>query len=383
MTRMNALRMGLVAMATAAFFFSWTGHGAWAKEEVGEVLAVGVADGKSSRARDEAANDALRKAVEQGVGAFGTAQLTVEQQKLVEERIFTESRGYIQRYKVVREGPKDDLYEVEVSALVQMGKLFGDLESIGLLVQNKRNPRVMVVVYSRETITSPLGVEMEGNRNVENQIESALLKRGFQVVDAGQVNRKKELEVLLLQEEPTRPGKMARDFGAEVLVEGEVRRTFVERRQVYGRTMRFFSNEVRLKALETDTAKVLYSGYRTRPASGAGAFLPLEEATKELIDEMTAGILEKWRRDMSQPGNYQVEVAGISFKDLSMFRSDVKKIRGVTDVHVRRFQSGHASLEVRYQGPAQELAEKIGAMKRLRSELKGLQTNTIEIHIRK
>jgi len=380
---MNALRMGLVAMAATAFLFSLQGHAAGAQGETKEVRAVGVADGKSSKARDDALNDALRKAVEQGVGAFVTAPLTVEQQKLVEERIFTESRGYIQRYTVVREGPKDDLYEVEVSALVQMGKLFGDLESIGLLIRNKRNPRVMVVVYSRETITAPLGVEMEGNRNVENQIESALLNRGFQVVDAGQVNRKKELEVLLLQEDPTRAGKMARDFGAEVLVEGEVRRTFVERRQVYGQTMRFFSNEVRLKALETDTARVLYSGYQTRPASGAGAFLPLEEANSELIDEMTAGILEQWSGDISWPGNYQIEVAGISFNDLSMFTSDVKKIRGVSDVQVRSFQSGHASIEVKYRGQAQELAEKIGAMKRLRSEIKGLQTNTIEIHIRK
>jgi hypothetical protein len=382
-TRMNLLRRGVVVMAAVAFLFSFPGHVTWAQGEVKEVLAVGVADGKSSRARDEAVNDALRKAVEQGVGAFVTAHLTVEQQKLVEERIFTESRGYIQGYKVVREGSKDDLYEVEVSALVRMGKLSGDLESIGLLIRKKQNPRVMVVVYSRETITAPLGVEMEGNRNVENQIESALLQKGLQLVDAGEVNRKKELEGLLLQGDPTRAGKMARDFGAEVLVEGEVRRTFVDERQVYGRSMRFFSNEVRVKAMETDTAKVLYSGYKTRPPSGAGAFLPLEEATGELIDEMTAGILEQWRRDVFQAGSYQLEVVGISFNDLSMLKEGVKRIRGVTDVQVRSFQSGHASLEVKYQGPAQELAEKIGAMKSPRPEIKGFQANTIEIGIRK
>jgi hypothetical protein len=338
---------------------------------------------KSSKARDEAVNDALRKAVEQGVGTFVTAELTVEQQKLVEERIFTESKGYIQSYKVVREGSKDDLYEVEVSALVKMGKLSGDLESIGLLIRKKENPRVMVVAYSRETNTSPLGVELEGNRNVENQIESALLQKGFQLVDAGQVNRKKQLEGLLLKGDPTRAGKMARDFGAEVLVEAEVRRTFAGERQVYGRNIRFFSNEVRVKALETDTAKILYSGYKTRPASGAEAFLPLEEATSELIDEMTAGILEQWRKDVFQAGSYQIEVAGISFNDLSKFKDGLKKIRGVNAVQVRSFQSGHASLEVKYQGSAQELAERIGAMKSLRPEIKGLQANTIEVGIRK
>lgn len=383
MTRMNALKLGVAVMAAAAFLFFFPGYGASAQGEVTDVLAVGVADGRSSKARDEALNDALRKAVEQGVGAFVSAQLTVEQQRLVEERIYTESKGYIQGYKVVREGSKDGLYEVEVSAAVKMGKLSGDLESIGLLIRKKQNPRVMVVVYSRETITSPMGVEMEGNRNVENQIESAFLQKGFQLVDAGQVSRKQELEGLLLQGDPTRAGKMARDFGAEVLVEGEVRRTFVDRRQVYGQTIRFFSNEVRVKALETDTAKVLYSGYKTRPPSGAGAFLPLEEATGELIDEMTAGILEQWRKDVFQAASYHIEAANISFSDLSKFKDSLRTIRGVTDLQVRSFQSGHASIEVRYQGPAQELAEKIGAMKSPRPEIRGVQANTIEIGIRK
>jgi hypothetical protein len=98
---------------------------------------------------------------------------------------------------------------------------------------------------------------------------------------------------------------------------------------------------------------------------------------------MTAGILEQWRRDVFQAGSYQLEVAGISFHDLAMFTEGVKKIRGVSDVQVRSFQSGHASIDVTYQGPAVELAEKIGVMKSPRPEIKGLQANTIEIGIRK
>lgn len=43
-------------------------------------------------------NDALRKAEEQGVGTFVTAELTVDQERLVEDRIYTESACYIQSY---------------------------------------------------------------------------------------------------------------------------------------------------------------------------------------------------------------------------------------------------------------------------------------------
>ena len=352
-------------------------------DEAREVIATGVADGKTSLSRDEAINDALRKAVEQGVGTFVETELTVEQQRLVEDRIYTESRGYIQRYKVLEEGANEDLYEVKISALVKMGKLAEDLQSIGLLIRKKQNPRVMVIIYSREVNSSFLGVSIDGNQSVENQLESGLLERGFKLVDAGQIQRKKELETLLMKGDPSRASKIAKDFGAEILVQGEVRRSFVDQRRIFGRMTRFFSNEIRLKALETDTAKVLYSGYRTRPPSGAGALLPLEESTSELVEEMVAGIMEQWRKDVFQSGSYQLNLSKISFARLSKFKAQLLKIRGVRDLQVRSFQSGHAMLEVKYQGPVEQLAEKISAIKNPSIEITGMQSNTIDISVNK
>lgn len=376
--RLSVLFLLLLGLLSA-FPFSGTAG----EEESREVLASGVADGKSAAARDEAILDALKRAVEQGVGTFVTAELTVEQQRLVEERIFTESRGYIQSYKVIREGAKEGLYEVEVSALVKLGKLSGDLESIGLLIRKKQNPRVMVVVYSREVSSAYTAVSLEGSRNAENQIESALMQKGFQVVDAGQVGRKKELEGLLLKGDPTRAGKMARDFGAELLIDVEVRRTFVEERMVYGRMTRFFSNEIRAKAMEADTAKVLYSGYRTKPPSGGGALQPLDDAAGELTDEMIAGILDRWRRDVFQAGSYEIQLTSVAFDDLTRFKERLGKIRGVTGVRLRSFQSGHGLLEIGYQGPIQELAEKIGSMKNPAADIRGIQANSLEIRLKK
>ena len=344
-----------------------------------EVLSMGVADGKSARARDEALNDALRKAVEQGVGTYVTTELTVEQQRLVEDRIYTESRGYIQSYRVLHEGETEGLYEVKISALVKMGKLAGDLESIGLIIRKKQNPRVMVVMYSTETNSSWVGVALEGNRNAENQLESRFMEKGFQLVDAGQVERKKQLETLLLKGDPSRAGKLARDDGAEILVQGEVRRTFVDERMIFGRPMRFFSNEIRIKALETDTGKVLFSGYKTRPASGAEALIPLEEATGELADEMIAGILKQWRKDVYQAGTYQLNVSQATFARLSKLKKALLEIRGLQDIQTRSYQSGHALLEIKYQGPLEQLAEKISQMKHLSVEVVGLQSNSLDL----
>ena len=350
----------LVVIFFLVFFFLFPGFSTAVQDEKGkEVIAIGVADGKSAKARDGALNDALRKAVEQGVGTYVTTELTVEQKRLVEDRIYTESSGYIQSYRVLREGETDGLYEVKISALVKMGKLADDLQSIGLLIRKKQNPRVMVVIYSREMNSSWIGVALEGNRNAENQVESRLIERGFQLVDAGQVNRKKQLETLLLKGDPSRANKIARDYGAEILVQGEVRRTFVDQRRIFGRATRFFSNEIRLKALETDTGKVLFSGYKTRPASGAEALIPLQDATAELADEMIAGILKQWRKDVFQAGTYELNISKASFSGLSKFKDGLRRIRGLVDIKTRSFQSGYALLEVKYQGSIEELAEKI------------------------
>jgi hypothetical protein len=327
-------------------------------------------------------NDALRKAVEQGVGTFVTTELSVEQQRLVEERIYTVSQGYIQSYEVICEGPKEGIYEVKISASVRMGKLGDDLQSIGLLIRKKRNPRVMVIVYSKEINSEFLGVGLDGTRNVENQMESGLKEVGFQLVDADQVLRNKEMETLSLEGDPSSARRISRDLGAEILIKAEVRRTFVGERKVLGRPTRFFSNEIRAKALECDSGRVIFSGYKTRPPSGAGALLPIEDATSELIEEMVAGVLGQWRKDVFQAGSYQLSLSKVSLPGISRFKEGLRKIRGMHDVQVRSFQSGYAILEVEYQGSVEELAEKIDEMKNPPLEITGMHSNTIEIKIR-
>jgi hypothetical protein len=152
---------------------------------------------------------------------------------------------------------------------------------------------------------------------------------------------------------------------------------------MYGMNVRFFTNEVRLKALETDTAKVLYSGYRTKPPSGVNHLDPLEEASAGLIDEMVAGILQQWSKDVYQVASYELNITGASYKDLSSIKTGLKKIRGFGGVQTRSFQSGNAVLEVKYKGTLEELADKLSQLKHPPLEILGLQSNTLDIQVGK
>lgn len=352
------------------------------KDDETTVVVTGMADGTTAKSRDEALADALRLAVKQGMGTFVSSDTLVENMILIEDRIYSETSGYIKSYEVIRENTEDGFYKVKISAIVKLGKLANDLESIGLLIRKKQNPRVMVVLYSQEVGNSYWDWSREGNRNIENQIESGLMRKKFRIVDAGQVKHKKQVETAVLRNDYSRASKIAKDFGAEVLIVGDVRRAYVDERKLYGRRVRFFSNEIRLKALETDTAKVLYSGFRTKPPSGQNYLAPIEEASAELIDEMTAGILEQWRQDVYQIASYQLDITGASFKDISSLKKKLKKIRGFGGVQTRNFQSGIALLEVKYQGTLEELAEKISDINPA-FEITGLQSNTIEMKVSK
>jgi hypothetical protein len=244
---------------------------------------------------------------------------------------------------------------------------------------DKPRPKVMVVIYSTEVSSSFLGVAMEGNRNTENQIENCLISEGFQLVDAGQISRKKELESLLMKEDASLAGKIAKDFGADILVQGDVRRTFVDVRKIFGTPTRFFSNEIRIKAFKTDTGKILFSGYRTRPPSGAGAFLPLEDAANELCQEMTDKMLPEVKGSDLKAGTYELNISGVSFNSLSRFKKKLRNISGLSEMHVRSFQSGHALMEIKYEGMIEDLADKINQMENPYLQIIGLQPGSLDI----
>jgi len=238
---------------------------------------------------------------------------------------------------------------------------------------------VMVAIYSIEIDTTFLGVAAEGNRNAENEIESRLLENGFEVIDTGQFTRKKVIEASLTKGDPLEANRIANDFGAQILIHGEVRRSYVGIRQVLERPTRFFSNEIRLKAFETKTGQVLFSGYETRPPSGLGAAIPLEDATTDLCNNLITAIKKHEKNGSPQVQRYELSVSNISFDSLPNFIAALKKIEGLEKAQVNGFKSGHALIVTEYHGSIMKLAEQISRMKKIPVEVTELQSNKISI----
>ncbi len=71
------------------------------------VIAEGVANigNDPAAARDKAIEDALRRAVDQAVGAIVESETLTENYQLISDRIYSHSSGYVQTYNVISRKP--------------------------------------------------------------------------------------------------------------------------------------------------------------------------------------------------------------------------------------------------------------------------------------
>ena len=123
-----------------ACFLLALGAQGWAQEL--EVTGEGMT-------RDRALQEALRTAVEQGVGAFVSSESKVQNARIIEDRIYTHTRGYVTGYRILREVKGPPVFRITLLATVDRKLLLDDIEALGILRQSMGNPRILVA-YSRK-----------------------------------------------------------------------------------------------------------------------------------------------------------------------------------------------------------------------------------------
>ena len=129
-----------------ALFVSFLPHNTLG--QVSTIESQGVAaivQGNLDISRDKAVEDALRNAVEQATGSLIENETLVENYQLLSDKIYSQSRGYVQSYEVLDEKAEAGLYRVTIQANVASGELKNDLRALNILMRQVRKPRVMVL----------------------------------------------------------------------------------------------------------------------------------------------------------------------------------------------------------------------------------------------
>ncbi len=343
-----------------------------------------INNGDESSARDAAIQDALRKAVEQAVGTIVSSQTVVQDYKLLSDKIYSNTSGYVSDYKIINESHTDAVYNVTLQATVGTKHLKDDLSAIGLLMKEKKMPSVAVIILEQNIgakrfdssffyapSSQDEGYTVSGVRTLheagalsiaENEMIKKLVGSGFNVVDEGALLHDITLSsgyALRNLSDTTiiHIGKLA---NADVVIYGKaVSRLYGT---IEGSEMRSAQATVSLRAVDTDDGKVLASGDQHAASVHIDAMTAgneaIKKATSALAESMIATILDTWKQQVNNGSLITLVINGVrSAGDLVVLRDQLMSTQGVQNVEDKSLGSGQATLAVDYQGTTQNLVQ--------------------------
>ena len=391
--------MGMIVLA-GVLGLAWADD---AQAQTQTVVAEGMASaqGNPAIARDNAVQDALRKAVEQAVGTMVASETLVENFQVVRDSIYNKSSGYIKEYKIVKETPGKDLYAVTISAVVGVGELKNDLGALGLLIARAGKPRTLFMIaeqnIGQEILLYWWGYWGKGGaafagQSVEMAVSETVLKeeflnRGFNVIDISAVTGKFEISNAYRIADLTDTGarEIGRKMGAEIIVKGKA--LAKEGPRTAGSAVGSYLADITLSAVRVDNGQVLASvrgnAAARHVAQHVGGNQAIENAARQVADRLVEQITAKWTAEMSGGQLIQLTIRGLGgMKDLVKIKEFLKtKVRGVQNVIQRSFERNEAVLEVDAKSSAQQIGDELAAkpIQGLDLDITAATGNTLEL----
>jgi len=347
------------------------------------VITEGVASrgfqAGTASARDQAIDDALRKAVEQAIGTYISSETQVANFQLISDNIYSRTRGYVSGYTVIDEEESENLYRVTIRAIVKTDNIENDLAAIGLLLEEQGRPRVMVIVKELGNATQLSDVSsLMGSMMFETMILDNFRQQGFPVVDAAtlaEIIAQDQLKLILEGDDQT-AALLGIEAGAEIVIAGTALHTATSR-IIAGTSREIHEYQVSCRAINTRTGSLL-AGSAITVAMPFSESQARSRAADSTSCELVSSILEDWIQDE----NTTVIVAvNADFSRVQNLRSELRsKIRGVLDVVTRDFIGSRATIEVISETSTAEVVDEMTSDSfGVDFEITGMSGNRIEI----
>ena len=297
-------------------------------------------------ARDKAIDNAQRNAVEEKVGVMITSFSEVENFQVKVDQILSESKGFINTYRVLSEGREGDTYKVTIEADVGMGKLKERMEAIALIMVRKSKPRLMLIFSDNA----------QKDAIAEAAMARYFIAQGFTIVDAHLVKKSKDAEALKsLVNDRQEVARLARSHGAEVVILGKVE---VTSRSFKMGDIEVSSHEVTAsgKVVNGDTGEIIATDSRSKKGEMK---ITTEEVARDLARQMKDEIIERWSSELTNVATVKLIVSGLrTYRDLSRFKELLAtSIKGYKQMHQRSYSHGEVELDMEIRGNTQGVAD--------------------------
>lgn len=343
------------------------------------VMAKQVTVTGSGDSVTEAENDALRNAVENVMGVLVESQTLVEQNTIINDSIYTNSKGFIKDYTVTEKRNDSSGWLVTVMAEVDIspdGRLMSALVREGIIVNNMRNPRIAVIIpeeHLRHHIQDPAG---------ETAVIKKFLEAGFQNMIEVNKDRIDYNQPFNLNAEQMQ--NLANSMQADILVVGQA---FSE---CAGDIGQYINNKrtglvsckarVEAKMYIARTGQILAAdgtyGSAVDIAENIASKKALANAGEKMGDYLAKRVVELYS------GNKQlleITVLAGDINNINRVKTALNNIRGIKSVNFNSYVNGHGVLSVQYSGSPQTLFKQLQQNAECSLELREVTFNTLTI----
>lgn len=323
------------------------------------VVATGVAaiqGDNISGARQSAIQDALRQALEQGVGMVMDATSILQNDDLM-EKIYTNTQGYITNYKIIKE-QKDQsgLYRVKVHAAVKTGELRATLVKLGIIKAIMDYPRVMILPL-------PQTVDSSASKAAETALIKNFTDKKFDVVDPGKsMELHGELkELFKVDDIKNVAARIGLKHYAEIVVLYELKVSNSE----FDGVMESTPVDLRTQAIVTTTAQILSAEGKSLIGVGKTPEMARMEGTRRVTEKTSQALIDtivSWWADYTANGlPYIITLNTPTKADYTIitFQKAVESIPGVVSLTERTSGGGITEMMVKYKGNTAQLKREI------------------------
>ena len=329
----------------------------------------------------EAENDALREAVSNTLGVLVDSNTLVEKNVVIQDQIFTQSRGFVTDYQVVnKQQMSTGEWQVTINAVVDdqpNSKLMNELTRLGIINTQLRNPKIAVYVpeqHLQGRIPDPAG---------ETAIVKSLINAGFsQVTEVGsRLTVSNPLKMTAAE-----MTNAAKQFGVDIIIVGEA---FSEglgdaAQWLPGNqrsNMQACRARVEAKMFIVRTGQIIAADGKIASGMDVSQAVASKKALSTAGQQMGEYLVQQITGLYTSQQNIEVVVYGAAFQKINLVQTAIGNVRGVKSCNLSSYEGGKAIFTVQYSGSPQSLFNAIQSSTTANIDLQSIYYNTLTIQV--
>lgn len=318
-------------------------------------------------ARTSALNDAMRKAVEQAIGAMLTSETLVENYVVIQDKILTKVQGYVKKYKILSEGRSGVDYEVVIDAEVEEMALADDVAALAHVLPRMNYP-TMVVTVAQKAMTSEMGSVQLDVGAAEQTIVQILSEKGFRMAEPSALEAERLRQVALAAQSSAGVLAQARE-AASHLAQLMVTCQLVMQDNgpaPYNPRIHSYGAFLTAKLYETGTGRMLATASADANVPNIsfaqGALKASQEAAKKLANDLSSKVVKVWLDACYNEHEVSLIVENLSFDEVVGLQASLSGLKGVLRMNKKGFLQNRAELLIGWRDcNTQRLAELIAS----------------------